>query len=135
MFKVISHGMLVSYGWNSVKCLCCFDLCFIYDTSHYFNVVWFSVCLSLMSFTLLFTNCKTKTLKNLFYLVLFYEIMLACSLVVWEQFLALTSLLHFPGMKLKHTLPGLFIIQLVLRGGQNQKIIKTTFYQTVHSGY
>ena len=32
---------------------------------------------------------------------------------------------------MKHTFPGLFIIQLVLRGGQNQQIIKTTFHQIV----
>ena len=45
-------------------------------------------------FTLLFTNCTTKTLKILFYLILFYEIVLACSLVVREQFLALTIGMH-----------------------------------------
>ena len=73
--------------------------------------------LALWFFTLLFTNCKTKTLKNLFYLILFYEIVLACSLIVWEQFLALTSLASLPKTKLKHTFLGLFIIQLVLRGG------------------
>ena len=105
-------------GWNSVMCLCCFGLCFIYDTSQSFIVAWFSVCLSLMIFfTLLFTNCTTKTLKNLFFLIWFIEIVLACSLVVWEQFLALTYLAPLSRMKLNHTFLGLLNIQLLLRGG------------------
>ena len=37
-------------------------------------------------------NQKTlKTLKTLFYFIEIIEIVLACSLVVWEKFLALTE--------------------------------------------
>ena len=135
MFIVISHEMLVSCGWNLVMCLCCSSLCFIYDTSHYFIVAQFSVCLSLMSFYPLVNKLQNQNPKNLFYVVLFCEIVLDCSLVVWEQFLALTSLALLSGTKLKHTFPQLFIIQLVLRGGKNQQIIKTTFHQKIHDGY
>ena len=35
------------------------------------------------------------------------EIVLACSLVVWEQFLALTSLAPLPRTKLKYMFPGI----------------------------
>ena len=115
LLNVISHGMLMSCGWNTLVCLCCFVLCFIYDTSQYFMVAWFSVCLSF--YPLVYKLHTPKTLKNLFLLFLFIEIVLACSLVVWEQFIALTSLASFPGTKLDHTFLGLLIIQLVLRGG------------------
>ena len=56
---------------------------------------WFSVYFGFMNvcplvFKLL--NQKTlKTLKTLFYFIVIIEIVLACSLVVWEQFMALTS--------------------------------------------
>ena len=135
MFKVISHGVLVNCGWNSVFCLCCFGLCFIYYTSQSFIVAWFSVCLSLMSVYPLVNKLQNQNPKNLFYLVLFCEIVLACYLVIWEQFMSLTSFAPFPSMKLKHTFPGLSIIQLLFRGGQNQQIIKTTFHQIDQSGY
>ena len=83
--------------------------------------------LALWVFTLLFTNCITKTLKNLFFLIWFIEIVLACSLVVWEQFMELTYLAPLSGMKLKHTFPGLLMIQLVLRGG-----LKPTNFKRLH---
>ena len=107
MFKVISHEVLVNCGWNSVLCLCCSGLCFIYYTSQSFIVAWFSVCLSLMSFYPLVNKLQNQNPKNLFYLVLFCDIVLACSLVVWEQFLGLTSLESFSGMKLNYIFPGI----------------------------
>ena len=55
---------------------------------------WFSVYFGFMNvFPLVFKllNQKTlKTLKTLFYFIEIIEIVLACSLVVWEQFMALT---------------------------------------------
>ena len=135
MFKVVSHGMLMNCGWNSIMCWWFSSLCYIYYTSQSYIVRDLVFVLALWVFTLLFTNCTTKTLKNMFYLFLSIEIVLACSLVVWEQFPALKYLAALSGTKLKHTFLGLFSIQLVLRGGQNQQIIKTTLHQTIHSGY
>ena len=63
-------------------------------------------CISLLLFiSSLIDEVFNQNPKNLFYLILFYEIVLACSLVVWEQFLALTSLAPLLGMKLKYIFP------------------------------
>ena len=63
-------------------------------------------------------NQKTlKTLKTLFCFIEIIEIVLACSLVVWEQFMALTYLVPLPGNKVENPFfPGILIISLVLRG-------------------
>ena len=71
-------------------------LWFMCYASQSFKCSLFSVYFGFMNvFPLVFKllDQKTlKTLKTLFYFIVIIEIVLACSLVVWEQFLALTSL-------------------------------------------
>ena len=77
-----------------------------------------------------------KTLKTLFYFIVIIEIVLACSLVVWEQFLALTSLASFPGNKVVNLFfPGILIISLVVRGELKPTNLKDYFSPVFHSGY
>ena len=101
---------------------------------------WFSVYFGFMNVCPLFfklLNQKTlKTLKTLFYFIEIIEIVLACSLVVWEQFLALTSLPPFPGNEFENIFfPGILIISLVLRGELKQANLKDYFSPVFHSGY
>ena len=64
------------------------------------------------------------------------EIVLACSLVVWEQFMALTSLAPFPGNEVENLFfPGILIISLVVRGELKPSNLKDYFSPLFHSGY
>ena len=83
-------------------------------------------------------NQKTlKTLKTLFFFIEIIEIVLACSLVVWEQFLALTSLAPLSGNEFEYIFfPGILIISLVLRGTELKPTnLKDYFSPVCHSGY
>ena len=76
-----------------------------------------------------------KTLKTLFYFIEIIEIVLACSLVVWEQFMALTYLALLPGNEVENLFfPGILIISLVLRGELKPANLKDYFSPIFHSG-
>ena len=67
---------------------------------------------------------------------LFYFIVLAFSLVVWEQFLALTYLAPLSGNEVENLFfPGILIFSLVLRGELKPANIKDYFSPVFHSGY
>ena len=78
------------YSWNACEMWMKFSIVLILFLDYVSYIIHLSpsllhdlvLFLAWWDFTLLLTNCKTKTLKNLFYLVLFYEIVLDCSLVV-----------------------------------------------------
>ena len=77
-------------------------LWFICYTSQSIKCSWFIVCFGLMNvFPHVFKLFNQNPRKTLFYFIVFIEIVLACSLVVWEQFLALTTLAPLPGTKSK----------------------------------
>ena len=83
--------MLANCGWNSVLCLFCLDHgLYVMHLSHS-NAHDLVFALVLWIFSLLSSNCTTKTREHLFYLIEFIEIVLACSSVVGEQILALTN--------------------------------------------
>ena len=87
-------------------CVYSVGLWFICYTSQSFECSWFSVCFSLMNvFPLVFKLFNQNPIKTLFYFIVFIEIALACSFVVWEQFLAQTYLVPLSGMKLKAYFP------------------------------
>ena len=92
--------MLTNCGWNSVLCLFCLDYgLYVMHLSHS-NAHDLVFALVLWMFALLSSNCTTKTLKYLFYLIEFIEIMLACSSIVWEQILAQTESTRMLGKSL-----------------------------------
>ena len=86
-------GMLANCGWNSVLCfLLDYGLCVIHLSDSNAHDLVFA--LVLWMFSLLSSNFSTKTLKKtLFYFIAIFEIVLACSFIVWEQFLEQTSTL------------------------------------------
>ena len=87
-------------------CVYSVGLWFICYTSQSFECSWFSVFFSLMNFfPLVFKLFNQNHRKTLFYFIVFIEIVLACSFVVWEQFLAQTSLAPLPRKKLKTYFP------------------------------
>ena len=80
-------------------CVYAVGLWFICYTSQSFKCSWFSVCFGLMNvFPLVFKLFNQNPRKTLFYLIVFIEIMLACSLIVWEQFMALTHYSYIGNM-------------------------------------
>ena len=82
--------MLANCGWNSVLCLFCLDYgLYIMHLSHS-NAHDLVFSLVLWMFALLSSNCRTKTLEYLFYFIVFINIVLACSFIVWEQILEQT---------------------------------------------
>ena len=86
-------------------------------------------CISLLLFiSSLIDKVFNQNPKNLFYLILFYEIVLACSLVVWEQFLALTSLASLPGMKLKYIFPGISLFIWFWEVNKIRKYFRVQFF-------
>ena len=64
-----------------------------------------------------------KQYKKTILVYFILDIVLACSSCSLEQFLALTSFGVIAGDEAEAYIPWVFIIQLVLRGGQNQQII------------
>ena len=93
--------VLASCRWNSILCLFYWDYGLYVMHLNHSNAHDLVFALVLWLFSLLSSNCTTKTLEYLFYLIEFIEIVLACSSVVWEQFMALTPskcgkfLLHY----------------------------------------
>ena len=87
------------------------------------------------AFPLVIKLLNQKTLKTLFCLIDIFEIVLACSLIVWEQFLAKKSLAPLPGNKFENIFfPGILIISLVLRGELKLANLKDYFSPVCHSG-
>ena len=101
---------------------------------------WFSVYFGFMNvfpFVFKLLNQKTlKTLKTLFYFIDIIEIVLACSLVVWEQFLALTFLAPLLGNEVENLFfPGILIISLVVRSELKPANLKDYFSPVFHGDY
>ena len=87
-------------------------------------------------FPLVFKLLNQKTLKTLFYFIVIIEIMLACSLVVWEQFIALTSLASLPGNEVEKLFSlGYLSFHWFLEGELKPANLEDYFSLFFHSGY
>ena len=88
-------------------------------------------------FTFLWMNFQTKKLqKNHSIFAFCFEIVLACSFVVQEQFIALTYLVSLLGMEVNYIFPRISLLIWFWEVNKIRKYFRLHFHQTmVHSGY
>ena len=126
--------MLANSGWNSVLCFSLDYGLYVMHLSHS-NAYDLVFALVLWLFALLSSNCTTKTLEYLFYLIDYWDCvgLVFCSLGT----IAGTNIFGAVAgeQSWKPIFPGILIISLVLGGELKPTNLEDCFSPLFHSGY
>ena len=132
----------LNWCFYSFKCSCIVEktstvlimfMVYIYPLCVYISVLhvvsWFSVCISFLIIYLLVDELSNqKFQKNQFHFAFCFEIVLACSFRSLGTISSTNIFGAISGDGSEVYLPQDIIIDLVLRGEQNQKFFQTTFF-------